>query len=604
MTARRAHPADTTKIVMKTAEPATANPDKMQDANRRVAKAIVIGPRVQKDMTTGATKEVAADDFLDGIVSNEKVVEPPFDQLVLSMLIEHSTELEPAISAMEVNIDGFGYKLVPRVKPDEAGDELPEDQRGKSEELQGAVAVERVMLTNFFNNCGVDDSFTDIRRKTRRDLELTGNAYWEIIRNPTTGKIQGINHIPSYTVRLGSQDKMFTTFQRNEPELQVDGSVILSKVPRQKRFRAYVQAKLGTLSRSFGPSRGYKVRWFKEFQDPRVRDNETGNVVTDEEALKKLPEEKRANELIHWKIYTARSPYGLPRFIGNLITIFGARAAEEINFITLKNNNIPSMAVLVSNGQLTEGSIARIQEFVEAQVQGSENYSRFLIVEAEGQYEGQDGGIKVDIKPLTDQQMRDQMFQEYDKNNAAKIRKSWRLPPIFVGSADDYSKATAEESRKLADEQVFRPERDMFDTHMNKFLLPEMGVLYHSFLSNGPNVTDDQDLIAVLVAAERTGGLTPRIAREIVGDVLNRDIGQVNPSKIDPDIPFSLQVAEAVKNAAATQTGTPEIGSQATALKSIGYRELLAAALLGRDDLEAELEKLLTARKSRSQKAD
>lgn len=589
---RRARPADTMKVI-KAAQPAAATPDGLQNVNRNVLKATVIGPRVQKDMTTGRTKEVPPDDFIDGLVSSEKVVEPPFDLLVLSMLIEHSTELQPAIEAMEINIDGFGYKLNPRVKMDLPASAVAEGERPKANKLMTQVMQEQVRLTNFFNNCGVDDTFTDIRRKTRRDLELTGNAFWEIIRDPKTRDIIGLNHIPSHTLRLGAMDKFFTSFQRNEPMLNVDGSVSLNKRTLQKRFRKFVQAKLGSLSRSFGPGRGHKVRWFKEFQDPRVIDNETGEVGADT-----LPEEKQANEIIHWRLYTARSPYGLPRFIGNLITIFGQRAAEEINFITLKNNNIPSMAVLVSNGQLTEGSITRIQEFVESQIQGSENYSRFLIVEAEGQFEGQEGGIKVDIKPLTDQQMRDQMFQEYDKNNAAKVRKSFRLPPIFVGSAEDYSKATAEAGRKLADEQVFRPERDNFDAHLNKFLLPEMGVLFHQFVSNGPNVTDDQDLIQVLVAAERTGGLTPRIARRIINDILNQDMGDINPDDIKPDVPFSLQVAEAVKNQAAMETGTPEIGSQATALKSVGYRELLAAALIGRDDLEQELEKLLDKRRS------
>lgn len=585
------------KPTSKSAEPVSAS--SLEAKNRNVARAIVIGPRTQTvkkaNGSEAASKEVSPDDFLDNIISQEKVVEPPFDLLVLAMLIEHSTELQPAVEAMEINIEGFGYRLDPRVKLDVPEETLDPESKKNLKSLQKEVKAEHIKLTNFFNNCSIEDSFTAMRRQTRRDLELTGNAFWEVIRNPVTGDIEQLNHIPSHTMRLGALDKDMVDFERKEPHLLEDGSVELKTRKLQKRFRRYVQAKLGSLSRSFGPGRGHKVRWFKEFQDPRVLDNETGDFVP-ESKLASVPEEKRANEIIHWRLYTARSPYGLPRFIGNLITIFGDRAAEEINFITLKNNNIPSMAVLVSNGQLTEGSIARIQEFVESQVQGSENYSRFLLVEAEGQYEGQEGGIKVDIKPLTDQQMRDQMFQEYGKNNASKIRRAFRLPPIFIGSADDYSKATAEESRRLADEQVFKPERDEFDSKMNKLLLPEMGIRYHRFVSNGPNVTDDQDLIQILVAAERTGGLTPRIARNIISDILGRDLPEIDPAKLDPDIPFSLQVAEKVKNQAAMETGTPEIGSQATALKSLTLRGLVSSLLAGRDDLEEEMTALLQKR--------
>jgi capsid portal protein len=553
-------------------------------------KATVIGPVLKDNVTTGkarppyggADSNVLPMDFLDAHRCRASMVEPPFDPLVLAMIPEHSTELAPAIEAMSINIDGFGHRLIPRVKI--GSPDIPN-------EVKAAVAKEYAYLTNFFEHCCVEDSFNALRRKTRHDLETTGNAYWEVIRNPVTRKIQGLNHIPGHQMRLGVIDKAFTEYEQNRLELADDGSVKLVQEAAQKRFRSYVQAKLGTLSRSFGPGRGHPVRWFKEYMDPRVMNNEDGTFFSETQVKEgKAPEERRANEVIHWKLYSPRSPYGLPRYIGNLITIFGDRAAEEINFITLRNNNIPSMAVCVSNGQLTEGSIGRIQEFVETQIQGSENYSRFLIIEAEGQYEGQDGGIKVDIKPLTDQQMRDQMFQAYGKNNGDKIRRSFRLPPIFVGMASDYSKATAEESRRLADEQIFKPERDEFDNRINKFILAEMGALYHKFVSNGPNVTDDQDMIQVLMAAERTGALTPKIARGIVGNITNQELPDIDPAKLDPDVPFSLQLAERVKNEAAMETGSPEVGSQVTALK----RAALSTLMSKRDELQDELDYILS----------
>jgi len=118
-----------------------------------------------------------------------------------------------------------------------------------------------------------------------------------------------------------------------------------------------------------------------------------------------------------------------------MLSIFGDRAAEEINYITFRNNNIPSMALLVSNGQLTEATIKRIESFVESQIQGSDNYSKFLIIEGESDtMEGEDSGqVKLDIKPLAKEQHIDELFQNYSKNNQDKIRRAFRLPPIFVG---------------------------------------------------------------------------------------------------------------------------------------------------------------------------
>lgn len=564
-----------------------------QEATRRVMKALVVGPRVGTDPTTGRTKELPQDDIIDQLVAANRVLEPPFEPLVMAMLPENSTEILPSIEAMEVNCDAFGYRIDSRVKPP-TGKEADEP---KMKKFMEEVEKERVKLLNFFNNCCLDDSLTGMRRKTRRDLESTGNAYWEVIRSPVSGEIQGLNHIPSHQMRLGVLDESFTEFDRKILELQPGGEVKIATELAAKRFRRYVQTKIGTISRSFAQAQGYRVRWFKEFLDPRVLDNDTGEYITDAAKAKDYPKDKQASEIIHWKLYSPRTPYGLPRFIGVLLTIFGDRAAEEINFVTLKNNNIPSMAILTT-GQLTEGTVGRIQEFVETQIQGSENYSRFLIIEAEGMNEsGEAGGVpKLEIKPLTDQQMRDMLFQEYGKNNSQKIRRAWRLPPIFVGLTEDYNKASADTSRKLADEQVFKPERDEFDAKINKLLLPELGAVFHRFVSRGPNVTDDQDIISILGAAEKTGALTPRIAHMMLEEVLGRELPPIDASKLDPDVPFSLQMAEKVKNMSAAETtggGGFELGNQVVAQKSLVAR-VLKRRLMGtvagmRDELEDQL---------------
>lgn len=531
-------------------------------SNAQVLKALILGPVVKENLTTGESKELPPDDLLAGLTNDGRVIAPPFDKLVLAMLPEQSTELGQVIDAMKINIDGFGHRLESRVRVD--AEDIPEA-------LKSAVMAERAMLANFFNTCCQDHSFTEMRRRTRVDIEATGEGFWEVIRVPTTGQIVGFNHIPSYQINLGAQDKEFTPYTRTVPWVMPDGSMELKKLPGRKRFRPYVQSRQNAYARAFGFARGgWEIRWFKEFGDPRVIDNKTGMPVSADK-LDEFPEAQKAGELIHFKIYSPRTPYGMPRYIGNLITLFGDRAADEVNYITLKNNNIPSMIILVSNGQLTQGSLDRITEFAEAQIQGSANMSRFLVIEAEGQFEGSEtSNIKLDIKPLTSEQMRDQLFQEYSKNNREKIRENFRLPPIFVGRAEDYTRATAESSIKLADEQVFSPERDEFDNMINQRILPELGVLYHDFVSNSPNVTADEDLTSLMDSAERSGAMTPRLGRRIVADILSVDehaLPPLDPS-IKPDVPYSYQLAEAVKNQA-------EPSHQLAVKSSPIYRELI-----------------------------
>ena len=529
--------------------------------NKRAVKALVI-PFDRKSMTPltkqmedkdGKSKELPEDPF-EQLIKAGQVLEPPFELLTLAMLNEHSSELGQCVEAMACNIDGFGHRYIPRVKADPEKEDIARDK---------AALKERTDLKNFFNYVCLDDSFTGFRKKIRTDLEMTGNAWYEVIRN-LAGKIQGFNHLPSYQMRLGIVETNAVKVPMKVIELQEDGSAVVKEIQVWKRFRLHAQSK-GIHFRNMMVSSSFTLRWFKEFGDPRVYDYESGDEIKGDD-LKDFPEDRKANEIIHLRYYSARSPYGLPRFVGNMLDMFGDRAAGEINYITFQNNNVPSMALTVSNGQLTEGTVKRIESFVESQIQGSDNYSKFLIIEGEtSEIDGEDAGqVKIDIVPLVKEQHTDELFQNYSKNNQDKVRRAFRLPPLFVGRADDYSRATAESSRRVADEQIFAPERSEFDSHMNRIMFPEMGIVHHEFKSNSPNTTDNAELVRILAGSEKTGGMTPRIARSILEDILGVELPPF-PKDFPADEPFSMTMAEAVKNKA----DPTEPGQQVTALKMV-----------------------------------
>ncbi len=109
-----------------------------------------------------------------------------------------------------------------------------------------------------------------------------------------------------------------------------------------------------------------------------------------------------------------------------------------------------------------------------------------------------------------------------------------------------------------------------------------MGVHFHSFRSNSPNTTDNAQLVQILSAAERTGGMTPRIARDVISQVLGKQLPPFKfPDQLNPDLPFSLAMAQAVKN-----VGNPaEVGQQLTALKALG--------VIGEESTDTEIQKVL-----------
>lgn len=510
--------------------------------------------------------EVLPEEVWSSLTQEGRVIEPPFDLLTLAMLSEHNSELGQCLEAMETNIDGYGHRFISRLLTNDTEEVTPGADVSDKEPVEvsadeASAQAEFAELTNFFTYC-TEESFVNFRSRLRRDKESTGNCYFEVIRN-SQNKIMAFVHIPSHQMRLGRLDDDANLVDRKISEMQPDGSFKLKTIKEWRRFRRYVQSR-AIYRRSFQTMETAKVRWFKQFGDIRRLHKETGHF---EETNKLVPDNMLATEIVHEKLYSGRSPYGLPRYIGNLLSIFGDRASEEVNYITFRNNNIPSMVVCVSNGALTDGTIARIESFVESQIQGSDNYSKFLIIEAEpfGD-EGEDGGqVKIDIKPLTANQHKDALFQEYSKNNQDKIRRAFRLPPIFVGRSDDISKSNVEASRRLADEQVFAPQRDEFDALFNRTIFPEMGILFHRYKSATPNTTDNALLVKILAGAEKTGGITPRIARNVIQSILTEELPDF-PADFPADVPYSLTMAQAVKNMA----DPAEPGQQVTALKALG----------------------------------
>lgn len=447
---------------------------------------------------------------------DQRIIPPPYNPAIFIKLEEESNILRECIDAMSVNVGGFGYLYRPR-----------KVKQKNASSLEQIIDEERIVLENWLPLLCPEVPFVETRKRMRHDLELTGNGYWEIVRD-TKGLIIEVNHVPCHRMRLARLDKNPTAYKI--PYVDYSDNYKIKWRKRRKKFRRFVQL----------DSAGRPSVWFKEYMDPRKISKKDGKVNNG------VGLGDRATEIIHFKIYSPRTPYGIPRWIGRFVSVTGSRRSEEVNFFTLSNNHVPSMFVLVENGSLTDGSVARLQEVIDSQVSGNPNYSQVVILESEsGENEvfpGQVSNAKLTIKQLKDSQQTDQMFQEYDKNNQDKVRQSFRLPPIYVGRSEDYTRATAAESRKIADEQVFAPERPTVDHPVNMMML-ETGFRWHIFKTRTPNITDNEVLAKAMVAAENSGGMTPRRADMLMQDIFEGDLGPL--PDVDLDRPFRLQFAEA-----------------------------------------------------------
>lgn len=460
-----------------------------------IAKATIVGSDAP------VSRRVDDDPFAGAYGPN--ILEPPLPIGQLMSVIRKSNILPQCIEAYATNIDGFGHSLAPTAHAAK--------HQAENGELPPEASEEKARIEQFFRLANPEISFVDLRRATRVDLEATGNAYWEILRD-ARGELAGIVHIPADLVRLCRLDPEYTEFEY--PVLGADGEYEM--LPYRRRFRRFVQI-VGSR----------KVYW-KEFWDPRPIDARTGKAVKDTEGV------VLANEMIHWKIYSTGSPYGMPRWVGVLLSVVGSRAAEEINYQYFDNKSVPPLVVLVSGGHLAEGVHERIETYIEEQIKGRDNFHKMLIIEAagsEGPWETDKPGsqVKVELKPLTDLIQKDALFMNYDEANRDKIRSAFRLPPLYVGSAKDFNRATAEEARKTTEAQVFGPERQSFDFVINSKLLADMRARWWGFWSLAAPAENADQMTDVITQLGRY--MTSREVREVIERVLSIDLEEPKPAE-------------------------------------------------------------------------
>lgn len=536
-----------------------------------LVKAHVIGVG---DRTPSGNVQQPTGENVSGIISSANELDWPYDPLLLCNLFELSSSLRPNIDAYVTNIDAFGHTFEPRIdlsaddarevisnamfldrmhaherEPDAAVPTAPSDGEvdAKISEIKTVMMLELARLKSFYNSCCVGIDFVKLRRKTRQDIEVLGNGFWEAIRN-AEGRLVLFNYVPAFSIRLGRQGRVV------EIPVRVEASDIsFEEVNIQMRFRSYIQ--------NLAPDQGGKKTWFKEFGDPRIMSNKTGNLYESIEDLKKEEETAQpATELLHFLVDSPRTPYGIPRWIGALLAVMGTRQSEEVNFLYFENKTVPPLVILVSGGRLNSQATEKIRSHISEELKGKRNFHKILVLEAEPAGKHQDGAgrVKIEIKPLTQAIQSDALFQKYDERNADKVGQQFRLPRMLRGDIRDFNKSTAFAALMFADQQVFGPEREDFDTDQNRKVFPDLGVKFWRFKSRAPVTRDPQTLSTMVRDLVRAGILVPNEGRTIAADIFNREFSKIDATWATQ--PMQLTLAEtnlAAKGIVAGENATP-----------------------------------------------
>lgn len=491
------------------------------------------------------------------------VLEPTYDYRVLMSLPNENHTLKQCIEAMVTNIERFGHRL------EYIG---PEDEQQSQE-----AETERERIDALLDTPNGEYSFIELRSRLRADRETFGASYMEVLRD-NEGAPASFHHLPAFHMRKTKKlsDPITVT-------TKVWRAGKLVEMKRSRRFRLYVQRV------------GGRTVYFKELGDPRTIDYLTGQVIDATGKAVANRVNRAASEVLEFSEYTPGFTYGLPRWINQLPAVIGSREAEVTNLSFFKDNAIPAMAILVAGGALTEAS-SQLVDSAFAQHKGRSSMNRVLVLEALGDEQAADSDGKippptVTMQPLTGDRQGDALFSQYDKDNHVKIRSSFRLPPLFLGRSEDYTRASAEVSMVVAETQVFGPERNVFDEVVNaKLLLDKDGVpaRYWRVRSNPARLVAPEALLEALTTFDNMGAMTPNIAIGLANELFNLDIEEVEDDWGNLPFAFATQGATANLNVAADvleQTGADDEEEVTKALRSQLVKVLRTAAETGNKEV-------------------
>jgi PBSX family phage portal protein len=449
------------------------------------------------------------DDPFEGLYDEHRLKEPPYPFQNLYMIYEESDILQSCVKAYQKNVDGFGYQML------FLGDDVKEKDGPEAK-------TELVRANNFFDRVNEAQSFATIRSLMREDHEVLGNGAFEVIRS-LAGQIQVMYHVPFKWLRMsastGQQVAKAVTIMR-------DGKPV--KLRFRRYYRKYAQIRTD----------GRKIRWFKEFGDPRVMDANTGQYMP---AGQKTG--TPASEIWHFKNNFGGMSYGLPRWIGAVLSVMGRRQAEFVNYDLFENQGIPPLLVLVAGGVLTDESMETLKGIIRG-MRGVENFNRVGVLEAMLESTGLEdrGTVRLDLKNLAEYRKEDQMFGDYMEASENRARHTFRIPPLYIGASENFTYATAKAAQTVAEEQVFVPERLGFDEEINNLLIPELVISKWAYKTKGPRIVSGPDLSQALKAFTDAGAFSVNHAIERANEAFGLEMSLFDKPWADYPVPFVMEM--------------------------------------------------------------
>lgn len=430
--------------------------------------------------------------------TSQVFIEPPLPPRRLERLVQENNALSPSIDAMVANIAGTGWSI----------------RRDEDNENDPANDKRIRLMTDFFEEPWPGQSYTTQYRYMLRQKFSIGYCFLEIMRN-AKGDIAFARPIDAKYMRLVHLD---------------DPIPVQVEVPRGSGFEAFTVMKR---QRRFVQRIGNKYRFFKEFGAVRDLDKGTGFWA---EKGQTLPLEKRATEILMiGDVPDPDTPYYLPRWLPQMPSVLGSRKAEETNLAFFDRGGVPPALVIVQGGAMAEESRKALEGMLQGGVKDKHQAAVLEAYDTSGSLDSNSSSVRVSVERFGSERVNDSLFETYLKNNEGRIRRSFRLPPLFVGETDSYNFATSYSSYIVAEAQSFGPERDEHDEVISLNLVRSMVGPGYSFRSKPLSIQDTETQMKAIEMAQKTQSVSPEDLIEQINDTANLDlIVSKNPEPLQP----------------------------------------------------------------------
>ena len=378
----------------------------------------------------------------------ENAIEPMYNPKVWSALLNQSSRLSRAVRVLARNTVGLGFYVSSRTPLDEMSPAEQEQFKRESEALE-----------QLFDSPNPEQSTPELFECLKIDEEATGDWWMEVVRD-RSGKIAGLYHAPSTTMRIA-----------------VDG-------------RHFLQSRAG----------GKNLIHFTSFGDKRVLDPRTGKEAA-------LPWDKRASEVIHRRIYTPDDDwYGAPRFVPAAAAISSTRLSQMWNINFLRNSAHSPYAVIVEGGNLNHESKELIRAFVNREGKGVANAGRVLLLEPELDHTPATmrNGVKIRLEKISVGLADDGSFLKLREADNEEIREVLGTAKILLGTFTDTNKSNATIALRVTVQQEIEPDIARKEHTINHTIVKDMGIKLAKFRFKRPKILDplqDASLIMKLMTA-------------------------------------------------------------------------------------------------------